>query len=72
MKRHKEYYNFVLYLSNNAKEARSETLQLFFKLLEKSKFLREEFTKGKNPVVGNFLVNEMKELSLEVFHEMNV
>jgi hypothetical protein len=41
-------------------------------LLEKSKFLREEFTKGKNPVVGNFLVNEMKELTLEVFHEMNV
>lgn len=37
--------------------------------MEKGKFLREEFTKGKNPQIANFIINEMKEINFELFHQ---
>jgi hypothetical protein len=39
-----------------------------FPLLEKGKSLRELFEKGENPTVSNYLMNELVELTFDVFH----
>ncbi|CAK55932.1 unnamed protein product (macronuclear) [Paramecium tetraurelia] len=71
LKRYKEYYNYATYLSNHAKVKRKEDIEQALKLLEKGKQLRELFTQGQNPPIGNYLCNEMQELTLEDFHKMN-
>ncbi|CAD8043541.1 unnamed protein product [Paramecium primaurelia] len=71
LKRYKEYYNYATYLSNHAKVKRKEDIEQALKLLEKGKQLRELFTQGQNPPIGNYLYNEIKEITLEQFHQMN-
>lgn len=71
LRRYQEYYNFLVYLSNHKKEERKEQLDRLFQLMEKGKFLREEFTKGANPEVANYLINELRPLDFITFHLVN-
>ena len=37
--------------------------------MEKAKVLREDFLKGLDPAIAFFTINEMKEITFDVFHQ---
>ncbi len=68
LRRYKQYHNYALYLSKNLKSQKSELLNTkILPLLEKGKYIREQFKKGENPSISNYLTNELKELTFEEF-----
>lgn len=49
-----------------------ELSEFYFPLLGKSKAIRDELEKGINENIADFLRNEMKEITPETFHGMNM
>jgi hypothetical protein len=53
-------------------EKKEELSNFYFPLLGKSKAIRDALERGENENIGDFLRNEMKEITPETFHGMNM
>jgi len=68
---HKRTHNFTTYLMTHMKEERVKDINDLVKVLELGKKLREEFMAGNNPLIGQFMMKEMPEITFERFHGIN-
>ncbi|KAM3144220.1 hypothetical protein pb186bvf_003682 [Paramecium bursaria] len=69
LRRYKQYVNMLKYFSKYQPEKKKEYLDYLFKVMEKAKVLREDFQKGLDPAIAFFTLNEMKEITFDVFHQ---